>query len=133
MPNQKLTKLELQIMEALWQKSACSVREIQETFPERTRPAYTTVQTTVYRLERKKALRCVKRISNANIFEAAISRKQAQRGLIDDLLALFGGRAKLVMAHLVESGGLTLEDVKEAEKALRRSSGKAPAGKEKTR
>jgi len=120
----KLTKLELQVLEALWQKGACSVREIQETFPELGRPAYTTVQTTVYRLERKKALRCVKRISNANIFEAAISRKDAQRRLIDELLALFGGRAKLVMAHLVESGGLTLDDVKEAEKALRKYSRK---------
>jgi BlaI family transcriptional regulator, penicillinase repressor len=127
MPNPKLTKLELQIMEALWQKGACSVREVQETFPEKGRPAYTTVQTTVYRLERKKALRCVKRISNANIFEAAISRKDAQRGLIDELLGLFGGRAKLVMAHLVESGGLTLDDVKEAEKALRKTSGKEKA------
>jgi BlaI family transcriptional regulator, penicillinase repressor len=124
MPHPKLTKLELQVMEALWQKGACSVREIQETFPEPGRPAYTTVQTTVYRLERKKALRCVKRISNANIFEAAISRKDAQRRLIDELLALFGGGAKLVMAHLVESGKLTLDDVKEAEKALRKTSRK---------
>jgi BlaI family transcriptional regulator, penicillinase repressor len=119
-PNPKLTKLELQVMEALWQKGACSVREIQETFPETARPAYTTVQTTVYRLERKKALRCVKRISNANIFEAAISRNEAQQRLIDELLALLGGKGKLVMAHLVESGELTLDDVKEAEKALRK-------------
>jgi len=125
MPHPKLTKLELQVMEALWQKGACSVREIQETFPEPSRPAYTTIQTTVYRLERKKALRCVKRISNANIFEAAISRKDAQRKLIDELLALLGGKGKLVMAHLVESGELTLDDVKEAEKALRKE------GKEK--
>ena len=120
MPNPKLTKLELQVMEALWQKGACSVREIQETFPESARPAYTTVQTTVYRLERKKALHCVKRISNANIFEAAIFRKDAQRKLIDELLALLGGKGKLVMAHLVEAGELTLDDVKEAEKALRK-------------
>jgi len=120
MPNPKLTKLELQVMEALWQKGACSVREIQETFPESARPAYTTVQTTVYRLEKKKALRCVKRISNANIFEAAISRDEAQRRLIDELLAMLGGKGKLVMAHLVESGELTLDDVKEAEKALRK-------------
>src|SRR5205823_15057478 len=120
MPHPKLTKLELQIMEALWQRGACSVREIQETFPESARPAYTTVQTTVYRLERKKALRCVKRISNANIFEAVISRDDAQRRLVDELLALFGGRAKLLMAHLVESGELTLNDVKDAEKALRK-------------
>src|SRR5580658_4206167 len=124
MPKPKLTKLELQVLEALWQKSACSVREILETFPEPGRPAYTTIQTTVYRLERKKALRCVKRISNANIFEAAISRHDAQRRFVDELLAVFGGRAKLVMAHLVESGDLTLDDVKEAEKALRNSSRK---------
>ena len=120
----KLTKLELQVLEALWQKGACSVREIQETFPEPGRPAYTTVQTVVYRLERKKALRCVKRISNANIFEAVISRKDAQRRFVDELLAVFDGRARLVMAHLVESGELTLDDVKEAEKSLRHASGK---------
>jgi len=124
MPHPKLTKLELQILEALWQKGACSVREIQETFPESKRPAYTTVQTTVYRLERKKALRCVKRISNANIFEAVISRDDAQRRLVKELMALFGGRAKLVVAHLVESGELTLDDVKEAENALRKLSRK---------
>ena len=115
----KLTKLELQVLEALWQKGACSVREIQETFPEPGRPAYTTVQTVVYRLERKKALRCVKRISNANIFEAVVSRKDAERRFVDELLTVFGGRAKLVMAHLVESGELTLEDIREAEKTLR--------------
>ena len=127
MATPRLSKLDLQIMEALWSQGALSIREIQEFFPERGRPAYTTVQTTVYRLERKKALRCVKRISNANIFEAAISRKDAQRRLIDELLALFGGGAKLVMAHLVESGELTLDDVKEAEKALRK-----PSKKDKT-
>src|SRR5580658_1472162 len=115
----KLTRPELQILEALWQKGACSVREIQEAIPE-PRPAYTTVQTVVYRLERKKALRCVKRISNANIFEAVISRTDAQRRFVDELLSVFGGRAKLVMAHLVESGELTLEDIKEAEKALQK-------------
>ena len=116
----KLTKLELQVLEALWQKGACSVREIQETFPQPGRPAYTTVQTVVYRLEKKKALRCVKRISNANIFEAVISRNDAERRFVDDLLAIFDGRAKLVMAHLVDSGELTLEDIKEAEKALQK-------------
>jgi predicted transcriptional regulator len=121
MPKPRLTKLELQVLEALWQKGACSVREIQETFPEPGRPAYTTtVQTVVYRLERKKALRCVKRISNANIFEAVISRNDAQRRFVDELLAIFGGRAKLVIAHLVESGDLTLEDIKEAGKALQK-------------
>jgi BlaI family penicillinase repressor len=121
MPKPKLTKLELQVLEALWAKGASSVREIQETFPEPGRPAYTTVQTVVYRLERKKALRCVKRISNANIFEAVISRTDAQRRFVDEILAVFGGRAKLLMAHLVESGDLTLEDVREAERTLRAS------------
>ena len=124
MLSKKLTRLELQIMEALWLKGACSVREIHETFPEAIRPAYTTVQTTVYRLERKKALRCTKRISNANIFEAVISREDAQRRLIDELLALLGGRTKLVMAHLVDSGELTLEDVQEAERTLRKNAKK---------
>jgi len=116
----KLTKLELQIMDALWTRGASSIREIQEAFPERSRPAYTTIQTTVYRMERKKVLRRVKKISNAHIFEAIISRHQAQRRLIDDLLSLFGGRTQPVMAHLVESGRLTLEEVREAEKTLRR-------------
>ncbi|HUK30872.1 MAG TPA: BlaI/MecI/CopY family transcriptional regulator [Candidatus Acidoferrum sp.] len=120
----KLTKLELQVLEALWQKGACSVREIQEFFPEPGRPAYTTVQTVVYRLERKKVVRCVKRISNANIFEAIISRKDAQGRLINELLAMLGGRARLVMAHLVESGELTHQDIKEAEKILRKQPGK---------
>ena len=120
----KLTKLELQIMDALWRRGACSVREIHETFPEKGRPAYTTIQTTVYRMEGKKALRCIKRIGNANIFEAAISRDDAQNRLIDDLLALFGGHTKPVMARLVETGKLTLDDIKEAELALRKLSKK---------
>ena len=121
MASSRLTRLEMQILEALWQKGPCSVREIQEAFPEQSRPAYTTVQTTVYRLERKEALRCVKRISNANIFEAAISRKDAQGRLINELLSFLGrNRARLVMAHLVESGELTLDDVKDTEKALRK-------------
>src|SRR6516162_9440179 len=124
MTSSKLTKLELQIMETFWTHGARSVREVQETFPEPDRPVYTTVQTIVYRLERKKALRVVKRISNANIFEAVISRNDAQRRFVDELLAVFGGRAKLVMAHLVESGELTLEDIKEAEKALPKPRGK---------
>ncbi|HZQ53784.1 MAG TPA: BlaI/MecI/CopY family transcriptional regulator [Bryobacteraceae bacterium] len=120
MPQPKLTKFELQIMETLWNQGMASIREIQESFPEKDRPAYTTVQTTVYRLEGKKAVRRVKKISNAHIFEAAVSRNAAQRRLVDDLLALFGGRTQPVMAHLIESGKLTLEDVKEAEKTLRK-------------
>lgn len=114
----KLGKLELRIMEALWTRGSCSVREILETFPKKGRPAYTTVQTTVYRLEAKKALRRVKKISTALIFEAAISRDSAERRLIDELLGLFGGRTRPVMAHLIESGRLTLDDVREAEKIL---------------
>ena len=120
MANPKLSKLELQIMEALWTRGACSIREIQEAFPEIDRPAYTTVQTTVYRMEGKKALRRVKKISNAHIFEAVVSRDAAQTKLIDDLLGLFGGRAQPVMAHLIDSGKLTLEDVEEARKARRK-------------
>lgn len=115
----KLTKLELQIMDALWSRGASSIREIQEAFPERDRPAYTTIQTTVYRLEGKEAVRRVKKISNAHIFEAVVSRRAAQRRLIDDLLSLFGGRTQPVMAHLIESGKLTLDDVQEAERTLR--------------
>lgn len=106
-------------MEALWNHGASSIREIQEAFPEQKRPAYTTVQTTVYRMETKKVLRRVKKISNAHIFEAVVSRHAAQRRLIDELLALFGGRVQPVMAHLIESGKLTLDDVQEAEKAVR--------------
>jgi len=119
MPEPKLAKLELRIMDALWTRGQASIREIQDSFPEKERPAYTTVQTTVYRLEGKKALRRVKKVGNFHIFEAAVSRTAAQRTLIDDLLALFGGRTQPVMAHLIESGKLTLADVKEAEKTLR--------------
>jgi BlaI family transcriptional regulator, penicillinase repressor len=118
MATPRLSKLDLQIMEALWSQGAQSIREIQEFFPERGRPAYTTVQTTVYRLETKKAVRRSKKISNAHIFEAVISRTAAQRRLIDDLLGLFGGRTQPVMAHLIESGKLTLEDIQEAERTL---------------
>ena len=114
----KLTKLELKIMEALWKNGASSIREIQQSFPETGRPAYTTVQTTVYRLEAKHALHRVKKISNAHIFEAVITRSAAQRRLIDELLSLFGGRTQPVMSHLIESGKLTLEDVQAAEKML---------------
>ena len=114
----RLSRLELQIMETLWTRGACSVRELQETFPEKDRPAFTTVQTMVSRLEAKKAVRLTKRIGKANIFEAAISRKRAQGRLIDELLSLFG--SKPVMAHMVRTGQLTLEDVKEAEQEIRK-------------
>ncbi len=123
----KLTRLELQIMEALWNRGALAIREIQETFPERKRPAYTTIQTTVYRLEAKKVLRRVRKIGNAHIFEATITRRAAQGRLIDDLLGLFGGRSQPVMAHLIETGKLTLDEVEEAEKTLR------ALGKEKSK
>jgi len=115
----RLTRLEHQIMEALWNLGPTSIREIQETFPLKGRPAYTTIQTTVYRMEVKKAVRRVKKISNAHIFEASLSRDVVQRRLIDELLGFFGGRIQPVMAHLVESGKITLDDVHEAEQALR--------------
>jgi predicted transcriptional regulator len=120
MADPKLSKLELQIMETLWTRGSASIREIQESFPEKKRLAYTTIQTTVYRLESKKAVRRVRKVGNFHIFEAAVSRDIAQRKLIDDLLALFGGRTQPVMAHLIESGRLTMADVKEAEKTLRK-------------
>ena len=118
----KLTKFELQIMEALWNRGVSSIREIQEAFPAEDQPAYTTVQTMVYRLEAKKAIRRIKKIGNAHIFEAMISRSAAQRRLIDEFLGFFGGRPQPVVAHLIESGRLTLEDVQEAEQTLRRLS-----------
>ena len=120
MAQPKLAKLELRVMETLWERGSASIREIQESFPEDDRPAYTTIQTTVYRLEAKKAVHRVKKVGNFHIFEAAVSRTAAQRRLIDDLLAMFGGRSQPVMAHLIESGKLTLADVKEAERTLRK-------------
>jgi BlaI family penicillinase repressor len=116
----KLTKLEMQIMETLWSKGSASIREIQDAFPEKHRPAYTTIQTTVYRLEFKKVVRRGKKVGNAHFFEPVVSRNAAQRRLIDDLLALFGGRAQPIMAHLIESGNLSLADFREAEKTLRK-------------
>ena len=127
MAGPKLTKLELQIMESLWTRGSASIREIQEDFPEPVRPAYTTIQTTVYRLEAKKAARRVRKVGNFHIFEPAISRNAAQRKLIDELLGLFGGRTQPVMAHLIESGKLTLEDVKDAERTLRKLEAKDKA------
>jgi len=120
----KLSKLELKIMEALWTNGPSAVREIQEGFPAKSRPAYTTVQTIVYRLEAKNAVKRTKKIGNAHIFEAVISQASAQRKLIDELLGLFGGRAQPLMSHLIETGQLTLADVEEARKALREASKK---------
>jgi BlaI family transcriptional regulator, penicillinase repressor len=115
----RLSKLEFEIMDALWTQGESSIRELQEAFPAKKRPAYTTIQTTVYRLEAKNIVRRVRKVGNFHIFAAAVSRTAAQRRLIDDLLALFGGSTQPVMSHLIESGKLTLEDVKDAEKTLR--------------
>jgi BlaI family penicillinase repressor len=115
----KLTKLELRIMETLWTRGPSSIRELQEAFPESGRPAYTTVQTVVYRLEFKKAIRRTTKINNAHVFEALVSRASAQHRMIDELVALFGGKPLPIMAHLIESGRLTPEEVREAQKALR--------------
>lgn len=123
-----LSKLELKIVQVLWDRGACSVREIQETFPEKKRPAYTTIQTMVYRLEAKNAVRRVRKIGNAHIFEAMISKEATQRKLVDNLLGLFGGRSQPVMAHLIESGKLTLDDLREAEKLLKSLSNKGKKG-----
>src|SRR6187397_2987520 len=124
MAHPKLSRLELQIMDVLWERGIVSIREVQEAFPGKDRPAYTTIQTTIYRLEAKKAVRRVKKISNAHMFEAVLSQGAAHRRLIDDILSLFGGRTQPVMAQLIESGKLTLEDVEEARKTLRNLSRK---------
>jgi BlaI family penicillinase repressor len=117
MARPKLTKLELQILEALWAHGKASIREIQETFPE-PRPAYTTIQTTVYRLEGKKAVRRVRKIGNAHIFEPIVARDVTRHGLLDEILSFFGGRVQPMMAQLAEAGKLTLEDVRELEKTI---------------
>ena len=116
----RLTKLELRIMETLWARGSASIREVQESFPEKRRPAYTTIQTTVYRLEAKNAVRRTKKVGNFHIFEPTVAREVAQRKLVDDFLALFGGRIQPVMSHLIESGKLTSADLKEAQQTLRR-------------
>jgi BlaI family penicillinase repressor len=119
MPRPKLTKLELQILEALWASGKASIREIQEAFPE-PRPAYTTIQTTVYRLEGKKAVRRVRKISNAHIFEPIIARDVTRHGLLDEILSFFGGRPQPMMAQLAEAGKLTLADIRDLEKTVRK-------------
>ena len=124
MPAPKLSKLEYQIMEVLWEKGEPSLREIQDAFPKDQRPAYTTIQTMVYRMEAKGVVRRVKKVGNFHLFAATITPDAAQRRLIDDLLALFGGRSQLLMAHLIQGGKLSLADVKEAEKMLRQLSPK---------
>src|SRR5712675_2187573 len=119
MTQPKLTKLELQILEALWSHGKASIREIQEDFPE-PRPAYTTIQTTVYRLEGKKAVRRVRKIGNADIFEPLIAREVARHRLLDEILSFFGGRAQPMMAQLAEYGKLTIDDVRELEKTIKK-------------
>ena len=121
MPLPKLTRLELQIMETLWSKGPSSIRELLEAFPEDERLAYTTVQTVVYRLEAKKAVRRASKVSNAHVFEAVVSRASAQHRMIDDLVALFGGRRLPIVTHLIESGKLTSEELREARAALRKA------------
>ncbi|MGB6133953.1 MAG: BlaI/MecI/CopY family transcriptional regulator [Acidobacteriaceae bacterium] len=115
----RLSKLEFQVMEALWSRGQLSIREIQEEIPAKKTPAYTTVQTTVYRMETKGIVRRVKKVGNFHVFEAVITREAAQRRVMDDLLSYFGGRSQPLMAHLIESGKLSLKDVKEAEKLLK--------------
>jgi BlaI family penicillinase repressor len=119
MAGTRLTKFELQLMETLWTKGEASIREMQEAFPEKKRPGYTTVQKMVYRLEEKKVVRRMRKVGNFHMFSAAVTRDKAQRRLVDDLLAMFGGQSRPVVAHLVESGSLTLEDIAFAEKALK--------------
>jgi len=120
----KLSRAEFKVIEALWSKGASSIREVQETLPSKSRPAYTTVQTLVYRLEAKGAVRRTKKVGGAHIFEATISRNAAQRRLVDELLGLFGGRAMPLMSHLIEAGKLTLDDIEEAKKALQKTTRK---------
>ncbi len=120
MATPRLSRLELRVMDAFWEQGPVSIREIQERFPAASRPAYTTVQTIVSRLEAKKAIRRVKKVGNAYVFEAVVTRKAAQRRLIDELLGFFGGRSQPVMAHLIEAGKLTHEDLREAERTFRK-------------
>ncbi len=126
MADTKLSKLEFQIMEALWAGGDQSIREIQERFPGKRVPAYTTIQTTVYRMETKQIVRRVRKLGNFHLFAAAITRDEAQRGILNDLLSYFGGRSQPVMAHLIESGKLSLEDVKDAERTLMALSHRGP-------
>jgi predicted transcriptional regulator len=119
MPSPKLTRLELRIMDTLWSKGPCSIRDLLEAFPKAERLAYTTVQTVVYRLEAKKAVRRTSKVSNAHVFEAVVSRSAAGHRMLDELVALFGGKRLPIMTHLIESGGLTPEELREARRALR--------------
>jgi predicted transcriptional regulator len=115
----RLTGFEIQIMETLWTRGEASIREMQEAFPEKKRPGYTTIQTMVYRLEAKKVVRRVRKVGNFHLFAAVVTREAAQRRLVDDLLAMFGGESRPVVAHLIGAGKLTLKDVEYAEKTLK--------------
>jgi BlaI family transcriptional regulator, penicillinase repressor len=128
----KLTKLELQILEVLWTHGKASIREIQESFPD-PRPAYTTIQTTVYRLEGKKAARRVRKIGNADIFEPTVQRDVARHRLLDEILSFFGGRAQPMMAQLAEAGKLTRDDIRELERAIQKHEQQKGAKKEKSK
>ena len=119
MPAVRLTKLEMQIMETLWTRGEASIREMQEAFPAKKRPGYTTVQTMVYRMEAKKVLRRTRKLGNFHMFAATVSREAAQRRLVDDLLAIFGGQSRPVVAHLIGAGKLTLDDIEYAEETLK--------------
>jgi len=122
--NIRLSKFEVGLMDALWKMGKASIRELQEQLPEKKRPAYTTVQTMVNRLEEKGAVRRVRKIGNAHIYEPMITRRAAYRRLIDDFLDLFGGSARPLMAHLLETGKLTLEDVRTLETTLAKTQGR---------
>lgn len=125
LPTPRLSKLEFQIMETLWARGELSIREIQESFSPAHMPAYTTIQTTIYRMELKNIVRRVKKVGNFHVFEAVTSRTAAQRRILDDVLGYFGGNTQPVMAHLIESGKLSLDDVKDAERTLRKLARKA--------
>jgi BlaI family penicillinase repressor len=120
MPGPKLSKLELQIMETLWTRGEASIRDIQDSFPEKVRPSYGTIQITIYRMEEKKIVRRARKVGNFYLFAPLVSRDAAQRRLIDEFVAMFSGRSQFVMMHLVRAGKLKLEDVKEAERELKR-------------
>jgi BlaI family penicillinase repressor len=120
MTEARLSRLEIQIMETLWKRGEASIRDMREAFPEKTRPGYTTVQTMVYRMEAKKVVRRVRKLGNFHLFAATVSRDAVQRRLVDDLLAMFGGQSRPVVSHLIEAGKLTLEDVRYAEKTLKK-------------
>jgi BlaI family penicillinase repressor len=120
MRNHRVTRFELQLLKKLWDLGPCSVREIQEALPEEHRPAYTTVQTMIYRLEQKEAVRRVKKVGNAHVFEAVLTRMAVRKRLVAELLDMFGGSPASVMSHLVETGQLTLADIRAVEKELAR-------------